>query len=427
MRRKILYFLLPVLLMTMACSLTGILPTTPTEPPLPPPEEVTPGGGITPGITPGVTLVEPPVLLPFQAIYGKSGNLWRWVEGSAPVQITATGQDQLPQITADGTQVAYMHGKELWVANVDGSAAHVVVTQAFLDSLIEPDTVAVGILWFQWDPLDPGIFFGTYADTFAYTLPRFDLWGVVSSGTNPPVSIEAPENGGPITFSPDGSLYTITRRDSIVIKYRTGGLHSTPLSFTQVSTYSEWTYLPDVVWLLDSSGFRVVIPPEDPLYYTTAPTNFYAVPISGSPTIQASFVASPAFMSRPRISLDGQNVAYMSNNGSNTDLYLTGPSIGNQLYTTYTAWQWDVVGWAPDSTHFIYWMNDTRSLWLAALGSPAVPLTDTTHAEDIQWVDFTRLFFLNDNELRLGSAAGASTIIDTGVDGGYDFYANLLP
>ncbi len=280
MRRKFVYFLFPVLFLTMACSLTGILPTIPTEatePPLPPPDVVTPGG-ITPGgeITPEVTLIEPPVLLPFQAIYGKSGNLWRWVEGSAPVQITATGQDQLPQITADGTQVAFMHGKELWVANVDGSAAHVVVTAAFLDSLIEPDTVAVGIQWFQWDPLDPGIFFGTIADTFAYTIPRFDLWGVESSGTTPPVSIEAPENGGPITFSPDGSLYTITRRDSIVIKYRTGGLHSTPLSFTQVSTYSEWTYLPDVVWLPDSSGFRVAIPPEDPLYYTTAPTNFYA-------------------------------------------------------------------------------------------------------------------------------------------------------
>ncbi len=72
-------------------------------------------------------------------------------------------------------------------------------------------------------------------------------------------------------------------------------------------------------------------------------------------------------------------------------------------------------------------MNDARSLWLAALGSPAVALTDTTHVEDIQWVDFTRLFFLSGNELRLGAAAGSSIVIDTGVDGGYDFYANLMP
>ena len=255
MRRIFVYFFVPVLFMTMACSLTGILPTTPTEPPLPPPDVVTPGGGVTPG----ETLVAPPATLPFQAIYGKSGNLWRWVEGSAPVQITASGQDQMPQIKADGTLVAFMHDKELWVANVDGSAAHVVVTQAFLDSLIEPDTIAVGIQWFQWDPLDPGIFFSTYADTYAYTLQRFDLWGVESSGTNPPVSIEAPGNGGPITFSPDGSLYTISRGDSIVINFREGGFHSTALTFPQVLTYSEWTYIPDVVWLPDSSGFRVAI------------------------------------------------------------------------------------------------------------------------------------------------------------------------
>jgi WD40-like Beta Propeller Repeat len=429
MGRKSLFFIIPVLFITMACSLTGILPIPSTEPPAPPPGGVTPGAGITPegGITPGVTLIAPPTVPLFQAVYGKSGNLWRWVEESAPAQITATGMDSLPQLKPDGTQVTYLHGKELWVADVDGSAAHVIVTQAFLDSLIEPDTLAIGIQWFQWDPLYPGIFFSTYAETYAYTLQRFDLWGVETSGSTPPVLIEAPGNGGPITFSPDGNLYAISLADRIVLKVRSGGTHSTPLTFPNVMTYSEWTYLLDVVWLPDSSSFRVVIPPEDPLYYTTALTYFYDVPVSGTRTELASFIASPAFFSRPRISPDGQIVAYMRDNGSNTDLYLNGLTIGNVLYTSYTANQWDVVGWAPDSSHFVYWMNDTRSLWLAAIGSPAVPLTDTTHAADVQWVDFFRLFFLSGTDLRLGTAGGASTLIDTGVDGGYDFYANLLP
>jgi len=64
-------------------------------------------------------------------------------------------------------------------------------------------------------------------------------------------------------------------------------------------TYSEWAYVPDVAWLPDSSGIRVIIPASDPLGDPTEVTTLWNVPVSGSATVLDTFVAAPAFASAP--------------------------------------------------------------------------------------------------------------------------------
>jgi hypothetical protein len=423
MVRKLLPVFILFVLVTLACSVSFNV----TEPPAP-----APGGGVTPetggitpeggGVTPEVVLPPPAVAPPLQVVYSKSGNIWLWTEVSSPVQLTSSGTDRSPELNSDGTQVAFLHGDELWAINTDGSNLRLLVSGAYLASLVPPSTGTGVIHWFEWDPVYAYLWFGTSEQGEAYTIPVFDLHAVSAAGDSAPYMAENPGYGGVATFSPDGNKVALAQPTKIIFMYLDGTGYRDALTFSLVLTYSEWFYIPEVVWFSDSSEFRTVIPAHDPLSDPYEGTYFWSVPVSGSPVQMAGVTASPAFMDAPRISPDGLNFGYMSPNGANTDLYLNGFYIGNVMYTSYPSGQWGLVGWAPDSSGFVYWINDVRNLWLGTLGSAAVPLTDTAHTQDIRWVDLVRLLFISDNELRLGYAAGASSILDTGVDGGYDFY-----
>jgi len=423
MGKKLIPILLVFVLTTLACNLTT--PATPAPPVV---DAITPDtGGVTPG-SPGVTtepvLPPPAIALPLEVVYSKAGNIWLWTEVSdTPVQLTSSGTDRSPRLDPSGTRVAFLRGFELWTINTDGSNLRFLVSTAFLASLVPPTTGTGVIHWFQWDLIYPYVWFGTSEQGEAYTIPVFDLFSVSADGGSDPFRAGAPGYGGVATFSPDGTKVALAQPTKIVFMYHLDGTgYRDALTFDIVLTYSEWFYVPEVVWKDDSSEFRTVIPAHDPLGDPSEGTEFWSVPVSGSPVLLGGFTAVPAFMDFPRLSPNAMNVLYMMPNGGNSDLYLTGFTIGNELYSSYPPSQWGTVGWAPDNTGFVYWMDDTRSLWLGYLGSAAVPLTDTAHAEQIQWVDLVRLLFISDGDLRLGYAAGASAVLDTGVDRGYDFH-----
>jgi hypothetical protein len=415
MMRKLFVFI-PVLLIMLACSLPGgFLPPTATEAPAPS------GETITPSLTSEPSLPPPAVAPGLQVAYASGGNIWLWSETTATsTQLTSSGTDSNPVLKSDGLLVAFLRAGEVWVINSDGTEPRAVVNNPFLAGVFDPSEGVAGVQWFSWDPLYNTLYFGTKLIGDPFTMPSYDLWATAIDGVTPPVQIEYPGNGGLITFSPDGQMFTIAQPEKIVLRDREGSIYRDALTYDMVQTYSEWYYIPDVVWFSDSSEFRVVIPAHDPLGDPMEGTYFWSVPVSGTPVDMAGFIAAPAFGDRPRISPDGLNVAYMAPNGTNTDLYIEGYYIGNELYSTYPAGQWGVVGWALDSSRFIYWADNTRTLWIASLGTAAVHLTDTLHSEDIRWVDSTRILFLSDGELRLGTAGGASTLIAAGVDGGYD-------
>ncbi len=423
MGRKLLPVFIIFILTTLACSLTVNV----TDTPAPPggggviPET----GGVTPpdtGVTPEVPLPPPAVAPPLQVAYSKSGNIWLWTEVSSPVQLTSSGNDRSPKMKPDGTQVAFLHGEELWAINADGSNLRQLVSAAYLAGLVPPTTGTGVIHWFEWDPLAAYLWFGTSEQGEAYTIPVFDLHAVSADGGATPFMTQGAGYGGVATFSPDGSMAALAQPTKIILKNYDGSVYRDALTFDIVLTYSEWYYVPEVVWFADSSEFRTVIPAHDPLTDPFEGTYFWSVPVSGIPVEMAGFIATPAFMDAPRISPDGLNVGYMSPNGANSDLYLNGFYIGNVFYSSYPSGQWGLVSWAPDSSGFVYWIDDVRNLWLGYMGSAAIPLTDTLHTQDVHWVDLVRILFVSDGELRLGFAGSASSIIDTSVDGGYDFY-----
>ena len=116
------------------------------------------------------------------------------------------------------------------------------------------------------------------------------------------------------------------------------------ITYDLVQTYSEWFYVPEVVWLSDSNEIRTVIPAHDALGNPSEGTYIWSVPVPEGPVKMASFTAIPAFQSAPRISPDALNVAYMSPNGTNSELHLNGFNIGDELYSLYPASLWGAVG-----------------------------------------------------------------------------------
>ena len=409
-----------LVLAILACSLPGVVsPAGVTDTPS--------SGGATggapggTGVTPGVTLPAPAHIPALQVAYGKGGNIWLWTESTGPVQLTSSGTDSSPKISPEGQIVAFLHGEELWAVNTDGSNLRSLVSAAYLAGLVAPASGRGVIHWFNWQPLSHTVFFGTSTAGEAYTIPVYDLQFVVADGGTAPVIMEAAGLGGVATFSPNGAVIALAQPTRILLMNTDGSNSHEAITFDLVQTYSEWFYVPEVVWFADSSQFRTVIPAHDALGNPSEGTYFWSVPVSGSPMDMAGFTAVPAFQNFPRISPDGLNVAYLSPNGANTELHLNGFNIGDELFSYYPADQWGLVGWAPDSSGFVYWTDDKRNLWFGHIGSAAVKLTDTLHTENLRWVDMTRILFTNDSELRLGAPGGASSVIDTGVTGSFDF------
>ncbi len=428
---KKLFPVISILLLAMlACSIPGtISPTGGTStPPAVGGIGVTPGGtAVTPGgtdVTPEMILPPPPRVPVLHVAYGKVGNLWLWTEAAGPTQLTNTGTDISPRISPDGQQIAFLRGEELWAINSDGSNPRQLVSTAYLASLVPPASGRGVIHWFSWEPSSHNVFFGTSTAGEAYTIPVYDLQVVSAGGGTPPSIQEAAGLGGEATFSPNGTMVALAQPTKILLMNSDGTNYHQAITFDMIQTYSEWSYVPDVVWFADSSEFRTVIPAHDALGNPLEGTTFWSVPVTGSPVNMAGFTAVPAFKNTPRISPDGLDVAYMSPNGTNSELHLNGFYIGDELFSSYPADQWGVVGWAPDSNGFVYWADDVRSLWIGHNGSAAVRLTDTPHVENLRWIDITHILFTNDSELRLGSPGGASSVIDTGMTGGFDFNNN---
>jgi hypothetical protein len=251
-----------------------------------------------------------------------------------------------------------------------------------------------------------------------YRIPKVDLYSIdADAGTDAVATIETAGSGGVPYFSPEGTVVALIQPDKIIFLEVTGAFWNIALTFPNVLTYSEWGYVPEVVWLPDSSGVRVVIPASDPLGDPTEVTTVWNVPVSGSATVLDTFVAAPAFASAPVISPDGSIVLYLMESGSNSNLqvrYVGGAETG---YTSAETGHIGIVNISPDSTRFVYWLPQLSNTYIGAVGEIASSVSDISpNATAVHWVDNNRLIFIGDGgDLRYRSVDGVSSLIDAGV------------
>ena len=374
---------------------------------------VTPGPG--PGIVTDTPELPPPAIAILRAAYIKGDNIWLWTEAAGSLQLTFSGGAYSPALSEDGQVVAFLRAGELWAVNADGSAERRLIDSAYLSTLeVAPDTALVDDI--VWRPGSHTIYFNTLtvAGMAGYQIARHDLNSIDADlGFPSLINLESPGSGGVPYVSPDATVVALAQPDKVIFMEVTGAFYTVALTFDFVLTYSEWAYVPELVWLADSSGVRVVTPAHDPLGDPTELSTFWNVPVSGAPSVLTTFLAAPIFMGFPYISPDGSTVLYAAQVPAGLELHTIRSDGTDTLFGTYGAGNLGLEGWNPDSLHFVYWQVPTQWRYMT-LGLDN-PLGDTPAATRVEWVDSIRYFYLNGNELRRADLGSASSLIDSGV------------
>jgi hypothetical protein len=385
---------------------------------------------VTPSPEPGVVTDSPEAILPppaaafLRVAYIKSGNVWIWTEGGSSMQLTYSGDAAGPKLSSDGLLVAYNRNGELWEVNADGSGERVLVDATYLASLVVTPGDSVVVNTITWFPGTHILAFDTLtiAGEAGYRIQRFDLNSLNADGAaNMVIALRAPNEGGIVYFSPDLTTLALVQPGKVLFLGTSGAYLRDGLSFPTVLTYSEWMYVPTLVWLPDSSGVRVVVPAHDPLGDPSEVTTVWDVPVSGTASVLDSFIAAPAFASSPVLSPDARKVLYLAPSGGNYTLQVREFGGLDTGFTYASAGEIGIVDWSPDSIRFVYWLPMQANTYLGALGAISNSVSDTgPNASSVRWIDENRVIYIGDGgELRYRPVDGTSSVIDSGVSG-YD-------
>jgi hypothetical protein len=319
--------------------------------------------------------------------------------------------------------VAFRRNGELWAVNADASHQHVLASASALTALPHSGNGLVQARQFDFAPRSHDLYLNTTLAGDSVPELEYNLARVNADSASFQPLLDGSQGGGNFIFSPDGQKIALPRTDKINVVNADGTGLKTVFTFPSVMMYSEMSYIPDVVWLPDGSGFKTVIPAQNQLENPSAPTRFMFILADGSLAAKlAEFVASPAFANRPVISPDGAKVLYTKAQGANLELHIIDASTADQIYLSHEANKFGILGWTPDSTHVVYWLDDPRRTWLGPQESPALALSDVTFADHLIWIDSKHFLFLNGSELRLRTLGQPSILIDSNLsENTFDF------
>ncbi len=403
MRRKLL-IVLPLLL-TLACLGAPAVTEQPIAPTAGPDSEVPPA---SPTITPTDSSDLPGQIPGLKVVYILGGNLWFW-SGSAPArQLTTDGDAAQVKLSDDGAVIVYQRGQSLWAINADGASPRQLVDV--------PNFTGRSFLGqFNFQPDTHIIYFVTYETVSAYGLPSNDLHRVDADSPAPQTLLT--QGGGEFTFSPNGRLIALAQTERINVVNADGSGLVTALEFPLVKTYSDWSYIPQVVWLPDSTGFYTVIPASDIAADPAQKSRFLYVNAASPITAQlAEFNGASVRVSKPLISPDGSKVAYTVQNGTTLDVHVIDASTADMTVASHpNAGLIGLWAWSPDSEHFAYWMSDPALPLTAGPNLPSAPLVDSISPYSLTWVTADAFLYFRDGELRLGQIGNpVLTVIASG-------------
>ncbi len=218
-------------------------------------------------------------------VYSTDGSIWIWREGGQPKRITFGSMDERPRISTDGKLVVFKRGYELYAVNTDGTNFHILVSTELLKGYTPTGGVNIYPKLYEWLPGTHDLYFTDASDypdqnffSFYYT---FDLF-LAKVDTGEVRQIMPKKLGGLPYYSPDAKTIAVVQPDVIYLIDPDGGRLRTGLSFEKIVGYSEFSIIPTIVPLPDSSGFRVIFPTGDYLSQRTAENTYlWNIPIQG--------------------------------------------------------------------------------------------------------------------------------------------------
>lgn len=377
------------------------------------------GSGTTPGPAPDSLRV----------VYIREGNLWLWTQGMGSQQLTTSGDVTEPRFSDDGRMIAFQRAGNLWVIQSDGTGERLLVSAEYLAALANSGE-ETRFSWVDFAPRSHWLYFNTSLISLESGLggPRLDLHRV--DADNPvPVQLFPQNQGGVPYFSPDGQWIALSQAGQIIVSRPDGSGAHVAFTFPPISTYSEWFYLPEVVWMNTSGGFYVITPAPAILENPNEPARWWYVPLDGKAAQLAAFITAPVWVSFPRLAPDGTRAVYVRDPAPGLlELHLIDASTADMLLVSYAGQALGAGPWSPDGKYFTFWQDDPRKIFYAAPGETPQPIGDVAQTDFVTWVDGDTLLFKNDAELRLRRLSEPSLLIDGQVaDNQFDFALFATP
>ncbi len=373
-------------------------------------------------VLPASTATPEPPATNLMVVYAQKGNIWLWKSGAAPLQLTFSGSDDHPRLSADGQVVVFNRDGELYAIRPDGGQEWLLVSRSYLDAYKVSGAKRMVVNQFGFWPNSHVLYFDLMAESGGMPVPNADLHRVDPEIPVPSLVLNPGKGGGRWVFSPDGQQVAIVQAERIFIMHPDGSNYRSLFKFKRVSTYADWVYYPEVVWIKSSSGFYTVIPPAKARENPNEPARFYFIPLQGEAARLAELKVEPVFSQNwPYIAPDGTHVLYARKSGDSVEFHMIDASTADKPLLVCNC---GLLGWARDGKSFLYWRDTPSQVWIFYPDSTTALAGDTPAAAQIRWVDDQTILYLYTNgdttELRLRHLLEPSAMLDDDVSD-FDF------
>jgi hypothetical protein len=382
---------------------------------------------------------------PLKVRFISDGNVWAWKEmGGAARQISDTG-DALKFTFSQGGEVIaferpvgdYPHGSykiELWGIDRDGGSLRRLVSAGQFDQLLperHPAWMANMPRDYRWLPGTHQLTFGVYPyiraiggsdASVGYWVIDLDTLAL-KKWENP----QAIDPYGPKKIpSPDGQKIVVVDRASISLTNANGAIiRKDALTYPQNPCPEGpcWSS-PTVAWTPDSGSLRVLVWEVESF---SEPFSVWQIPVDGSPA--QKLATFPGMLYAASFSPNLKYLAYLHHakpRSNEYELHLA-TSDGSQDILYASGYDLEILGWVPDSVHFVYDQFNAHHPFLGGVCDGARPLLDPpgTPAADITWVDGRHFLYAEGwagqpRQLRLGQLGEPGQLIGSfNGDGAY--------
>lgn len=304
-----------------------------------------------------------------QLTYIDNGRLWSVAldlnqtppTAGEPQQLVDSGNVQDASISPDGRRIAYKIGNfeenALYVANINGSNARVLVTSDDLPVAGEGDPADVAVLVdkLQWLEDSQTLAFNTSVVNLVGpgAASQEDLWTVTLDGTLTE-RFEAQTAGGDFAISAD-NIVILSQPGQIVRANLDGSDSRVLITFPFINTASEYIYYPQPQWTTANSDAYLAIPSQEP-FSADASATLWHIPASGAAeileTIPGNILFDPVVWSP-----EGSVLAYVYRDmaADNPPPVLRVANGSGQSLADYaTGERLTFYGWSTNEHNFLY-------------------------------------------------------------------------
>lgn len=368
--------------------------------------------------------------------YISGGNLWVLEEGGSPQQLTTTGTDSRPLLSPDGQRILFERELspgpgdvprfELRVINVDGSGERPVAGPDDLPGEMgtpvgsETETMLPRLPWqVAWHPDGQRVAFNTLIQVGYGLYAKHDLW-IADPDAGTVTRLLDDDAGGAFAFAPDGSTVMVADPTTVARANGDGSDREELITFDFVNTGSEYAYVPQPVWMPDSSHALIAISSAEP-FGPNPSGNIWRIPRAGDALQLATLSGRFLFSTMGENNLwspDRSRFAYI--NADEDLIHTNGDGSDRSVYASGSV---EFVGWSPDSQRFIYKQGSPWTYYVGEMGADPIALLPpdlSLQVQSAEWIAPNTFVYSSGTkreavDVRLGEVTGAHRVLVTGV------------